>query len=76
MTICNVLSTMKVGNNTAVIVDGSGEMFRNGMCILDDSGRPYEVLSVGMDVIVDTNEILKKTSLLVKGVFTSKGIFV
>ena len=56
MTICNVLSTMSVGNNTAV-VDGSGELFRNVMGILDENGKPYEVLSVGVDSMVDADDI-------------------
>ena len=76
MTICNVLSTMSVGNNTAVVVDGSGELFRNGMGILDENGKPYEVLSVGMDSMVDADDILNKTSLLLNGSFISKRMFV
>ncbi len=76
MTICHVLSTMSVGNNTAVVVDGSGELFRNGMGILDENGKPYEVLSVGMDSMVDADDILNKTSLLLNGSFISKRMFV
>ncbi len=76
MTICNVLSTMTVGDNTAVVVDGSGELFRNGMGILDDNGKPYEVLSVGMDSMINTDDILNKTSLLLNGSFISKRMFV
>ena len=75
MTICNVLSTMSVGNNTAV-VDGSGELFRNGMGILDENGKPYEVLSVGVDSMVDADDILNKTSLLLNSSFISKRMFV
>lgn len=75
MTICNVLSTMSVGNNTAV-VDGSGELFRNVMGILDENGKPYEVLSVGVDSMVDADDILNKTSLLLNSSFISKRMFV
>ena len=76
MTICNVLSTMMIGDNTAVIVDGSGELFRNGMGILDETGKPYEVLSVGMDSVMNTDDMLNKTSLLLNGSFSSNKMFV
>ena len=76
MTICNVLSTMTIGDNTAVVVDGSGELFRNGIGILDENGKPFEVLSVGMDNMINAEDILNKTSLLLNGCFTSKKLFV
>lgn len=76
MTICNVLSTMSIGNNTAVVVDNSGELFRIGIGILDDNGKPYEVLSVGMDCVTNTENMLDKTSLLLNGEFASKKIYV
>lgn len=74
MTICNVLKTMKIGNNTAVVVDGSKELFYNGLGVLDEKGKPYEVLSVGMDKTFDT--ISDKTSLLLSGSFESTKIFI
>ena len=76
MTIYDVLSTMTIGDNTAVIIDGSGELFRNGIGVLDKNGKPYEVLSVGMDCALKTDDILNKTSLLLKGNFLSKKMFV
>ncbi len=76
MTIYNVLSAMIIDDNTAVIVDGSGELFRNGMGVLDENGKPFEVLSVGMDCALKTEDVLNKTSLLLKGNFLSKRMFV
>ena len=76
MTICNVLSTLSIDNNTAIIVDGGAELFYNGIGILDETGKPYEVLSVGMDSGIDVEDLLNKTSLLINGNFSSKRIFV
>ena len=75
MTICNVLSTMTIGENTAIVVDGSGKLFKNGIGILDDNGKPFEVLSVGLECAKAEN-ILDKTSLLLKGSFSSKKVYI
>ena len=76
MTICNVLKTISVGDNTAIVVDGSGDLFRNGTGILDEKGKPYEVLSVGMDMIVNEEDRIGKTTLLLTGDFLSSKIYV
>lgn len=76
MTICNVIRTMKISKNTAVIVEGPREIFRNGIGILDDKGKPFEVLTVSMDNIIDPNEYETKTSLLLSGRFSSKKMYV
>ena len=75
MKIYNVLKTLKVGKNTAVLVEGRGYDFRNGVAVLDSKGKPYMVLSVGMDAGNDTKS-LDRTSLLVKGKFKSNSLFV
>lgn len=75
MTICNVLSTMDIDENTAVVVDGSRGLFKNGIGVLDENGKPFEVISVGMD-ISDNEDIAEKTTLLVGGKFSSKKMFV
>ena len=77
MTICNVLKTMVVGDNTAVVVEGSGSLFRNGVGVLDENGKPYEVLSVGMDSLINMDNMSDdKTSLLLSGLFSSNKMFV
>ena len=76
MTIYKVLSTLKIDENTAIVVEGPRELFRNGIGILDENGKPYEVLSVGMDGGVDIDSIDNRTSLLINGSFVSDRIFV
>lgn len=76
MTICNVLGSMPIGDNTSIIVDGGGELFRAGIGILDENGKPYEVLSVGMDSGANVDDMLNKTSLLLSGKFMSSRIFI
>ena len=76
MTICNVVRTMKISKNTAVIVEGPREIFRNGIGVLDDKGNPFEVLSVSIDNVADPEENETKTSLLLSGRFSSKKMYV
>ncbi len=76
MMVYNVLRTLPIGDDTAVVIDGGRELFRNGIGVLDDEGKPFVVLSVGMDVIEDFNDVEDKTSLLIKGSFKSKMLFV
>ena len=76
MTICNVLSTLTIDENTAVVVDSSRELFKNGIGVLDENGKPFEVLSVGMDNILSTDNMSGKVSLLLAGNFSSQRLFV
>jgi len=76
MTICDVLSVISIGDNTAVVVDGSSVLFRNGMEVLDEYGNSFEILSVGVDTMTHAEEIMNKTSLLIKGCFNSDVLFV
>lgn len=74
--IYSVITTLPIGENTTVLVDGDAKSFKKGIGILDDNGKPFEVLSVGMSCSGDVDELLSKTSLLVKGQFSSKKLFV
>ena len=38
MTVYNVLRTLPIGDDTAVVIDGGRELFRNGIGVLDDKG--------------------------------------
>jgi len=78
MTIYNVLSVLPVNNDTAVVVECPREMFKNGIGVLDEDGKPHEVISVGMDRIGNGNveNMTGKTSLLISGSFSSKKIYV
>ena len=76
MSTCNVLHTMVIGNNTAVVVDCRGEKLRNGIGIKDENGQTYKLLSVGMDGGSIDKSSFDKTSLLIEGSFSSKRIIV
>lgn len=76
MTICNVLSILPIEENTAVVVDSPRKIFKNGIGIMDENGKPYEVLSVGMDCGLSADKTTEKTSLLIAGNFSSKKLFV
>ena len=76
MTVFKVIGRMSVGDNTAIVVDGKGNLFHNGVGILDENGKPYEVLSVGMDSGINVEEMLNKTSLLIEGNFVSSKLFI
>ncbi len=75
MTICKVLSTLEIGNNTAIVVDSSRELFKNGIGILDENGKPFEVISVGMSNDIELSDATK-TSLLIAGKISSEKIYV
>lgn len=75
MTICNVLTTLSIDGNTAILVDGPRKLFKNGIGILDESGTPFTVLSVGMDQPIDVGNNTGKTSLLIEGQMSSKKIY-
>lgn len=77
MRICNVLKTLNIDDNTAIVVEGDRELFWNGMGILDELGKPYEVLSVGMDDNSNmSDDMVDKFSLLINGMFSSSKIYI
>lgn len=76
MTIYKVIGILPIDGNTAVTIDGRGDLFKNGIGILDENGKPYEVLSVGMTAGSNVEEMLNKTSLLIKGDFSSAQMYV
>ena len=76
MLVYNVIATLPVEENTTVLISGDGRNFQNGTSVLDDKGLPYEVLSVGMSCGNDVDEMLNKTSLLIKGQFASEKLYV
>lgn len=76
MTVCNILSNIPIDENTAIVVEGSRELFGSGTGILDENGKPFVVLSVGMDGPINTDAMLNKASLLIEGNFDSKKLFV
>lgn len=75
MTIYNVLSKLTVGADTALVIEGPRELLKNGIGVLDENGKPFEVLSIGMDNLISFDNALNRTSLLISGKFESKNYF-
>ena len=73
MKVYNVIDTLKIGDNTSVVIGDKGEDIKNGTGILDDKGRPYVVLSVGMS---NDKGKIETTTLLLEGTFESDKIFI
>lgn len=76
MIVCSILNTLPIDDNTAVVVEGSRDLFRSGTGVLDENGKPYVVLSVGMEEHFNMDDMMNKSSLLLEGKFTSKRLFV
>lgn len=73
MTILDVVDTAPINGDTTVIVKGDDSVLKNGIGILDASGKPYKVKSVGL---TSQDGLGKTTPLLVEGCFSSSMIFV
>lgn len=73
----NVINTIQIGNTTSVLVHGRGTPFKNGIIVSDTKGEIYKVIAVGMSgSVLDVNNALDKTSLLVEGSFSSNKMYV
>lgn len=68
-----VIDTLKIGSNTSIIIKDKGIGLKNGTALLDDTGKPYVILSVGMN---NDKGNIETTTLLLEGDFKSKRIFV
>lgn len=76
MKMYNVISTLVIGDNTSAILGAPFQEFKKGMMVLDDSGKPYEILSIGMTNGGNALDCLNKANLLIKGHFKSKKMYV
>ena len=73
MTILDVIETAPINGDTTVIVKGDDSVLKNGIGILDATGKPYMVKSVGL---TSNDGERMTTPLLVEGEFSSSKIFV
>lgn len=75
MIIYDVIGSMPLNGNTSVIINSKGESLKNGIGILDEDGKPHDVISVA---IATSNNIesMNKTMLLISGEFSSSKIYV
>lgn len=71
-----VLNRMDIGDNTAAVVEGPRAFLRNGIAASDEDGMIFEIISVGMENDINEGDTLDKTSILIKGKFTSERMFV
>jgi len=72
----NVLHTMVIGKNTAVVVDRAGEEFRNGIEIKDENDQTYKLLSIGLVGGRTDESSCNRTSILIEGIFSSEKIII
>lgn len=76
MLIYNVVDTMDVGNNTAVIIDGYNEFIDKGTLILSDAGTSHQVISSELYGSKAVRKRSRRTALIVRGKFHSPKIYV
>lgn len=77
MIVYDVIDTLSIGENTAVLISGDRIPLKNGASILDENGETYEVISVGMSGgYANIEDLLSRTSLLIKGHFSSTKLYV
>ena len=69
-----VINTLTVGKNTAVMIAGSGKGLKNNIFVTGASGKKYRIISIGMASGIDPDEIGKTTDLLIEGKFNEKQI--
>lgn len=73
MQVHDIINTLKIGDNTSVIINDKGKDIKNGIGVLDEKGQPYIVLSVGMNKAKGS---IRTTTLLIKGHFDSRKTFI
>ena len=73
MKVFKVASSLKVGNNTSIVIDDKCIDLKNGMGVLDEKGKPYIILSIGM---ANTKGNMETTNLLIEGEFNSDKVFI
>lgn len=76
MLVYNVLSSMDMGNNTAVIIDGSTSAIEKGTTILNDHGAAYKVISYEDFKIRKYGHNTVNASLVIHGKFNSPKLYV
>lgn len=69
-----VISTLSVGENTAITILGSGAGLKNGIVVTGSSGKKYKIISVGMTAGENPEAIGKSTDLLIEGIFKEPAI--
>ena len=68
-----VLNTLKIGNDTAIVIQDNGKQLRNNIVVLDDNKIKHKIISVGLSINLQNPEI---TNLLIEGNFQSNYIYI
>lgn len=76
MLVYNVISSMDMGNNTAVIIDGSTNSIEKGTTILNDNGAAYKVISYEDFKIKKYGHNTTNASLVIHGKFESEKVYI
>jgi len=73
MRVMKVIDTLKVGNNTLIAVDDPCEDIKNGYGVIDENGKPHEIISIGTN---NNKKSINITNILIEGDIKAKKIFV
>lgn len=76
MLVYNVISSMNMGNNTAVIIDGSTNTIEKGTTILSDAGAAYKVISYEDFKIKKYGHNTTNASIVIHGQFDSQKVYI
>lgn len=76
MLVYNVLSSMDMGNNTAIIIDGGSSEIGKGTTVLNDSGSAYRVVSYEAFKTRKFGQNITNASVVIHGKFSSAKMYV
>lgn len=76
MLVYNVLSSMDMGNNTAVIIDGCTNTIEKGTTVLNDRGAAYKVISYEDFKIRKYGRNTTNASIVIHGKFESEKVYI
>ena len=66
MRVYKVIDKIKVGYNTAIVIDDRAIGFKNGSIILSENNKAYKVISIG--TLLSVNRV----AVLIEGDFKAK----
>lgn len=69
-----IIDKLPINNNTIVSIEGNGNGLKNGIDVVNELGKRFKILSVGMIRMVNAEDIGKITSLMIEGTFEGETI--
>ena len=67
-----IMDTLKLGNNTLIVVNDCCEDMKNGSELLDENGKSHIILSIS----ISNKDNINITNILLEGELKSKKLFV